>query len=520
MYKKIILFLFLLFVLPSLLFGCGTEDINMESTLKSINESNAGRLFPLDIDTLNSDKYKEEIEEYLKQLNPNIDIPKANYAFGDLDNDSIPELALYIERDSQDLEDQGALVIYKLINNEYKILDRVPMNYDNANNILKIGMLSKEHAGILVNNQVGVKAAVTYGYILENGQLKNILNPARVNLISLEAVESIEDIDQDGILEFGILTIDPETEETRVEDAKKIFLWYKWDGIDGAIFVRKDIVDKKNRREFRASGAIDSLIPGSESFVEGLQRNMDETSKPELSSLLSSHINNLEVNSSYNSLDVAALFSKYIKMSSLLDLLERYNLTDNRINDIDYIKRDSVLKNEADLKSILTKNLNKGYYLSLDGGRYIYTPHYSKFISDFSKSLTKELQGYFGIMAKSTEIPYIDKDTLLIDKINLAKRLQEIENYKITYSYSEHIENINKLYKDYLWALLFYSTEGEIMMDSKIVSDKELDKLIDIVNSYPETYFSQVINELLVLLNNNQNSLSPEMREKIIQMIR
>ncbi|NMA48183.1 MAG: hypothetical protein GX947_00180 [Tissierellia bacterium] len=58
------------------------------------------------------------------------------------------------------------------------------------------------------------------------------------------------------------------------------------------------------------------------------------------------------------------------------------------------------------------------------------------------------------------------------------------------------------------------------MMDSKIVSDKELDKLIDIVNSYPETYFSQVINELLVLLNNNQNSLSPEMREKIIQMIR
>ena len=58
------------------------------------------------------------------------------------------------------------------------------------------------------------------------------------------------------------------------------------------------------------------------------------------------------------------------------------------------------------------------------------------------------------------------------------------------------------------------------MMGSKIVSDKELDKLIDIVNLYPETYFSQVINELLVLLNNNQNSLSPEMREKIIQMIR
>ncbi len=512
MNKRIFLFLFLLFIISSLLFGCGTEDMQMNLSLESINESN--------VDILNSSKYKNHIEEHLKQLDPEINISKVNYAFGDLDGDSIPELALYIERDPEDLGDQGALVVYKLINNEYKMLDKVPMNYDNANNILKLGMLSKEQAGILINNQVGIKAAVTYGYILEDGKLKSILNPKKVNLISLDSMESIEDIDGDGILEFGIFTVDPETEETKVEDAKKIILWYKWDGFDGAIFVKKDIIKAKSTRKSRASGAMDSLIPGSEHFLEGLQKNMDASSKSYLSALLSCHIKNLEVNSSYNSLDIAALFSKYIKNSSLLDFLETYNLTNNRINDIDYIKRNKVLEAEADLKSMLTKNLNKGYYLSLKEGRYIYTPYYSKFASDFSKSLTKELQGYLGIMTKSTDLPHVNQDTLLIDKIDLAKRLQEIENYRIAYSYSEHIDSINNLYRDYLSALLFYSTEGGILMDSKIVSDKELDMFIDIVNSYPEAYFSQLVNELLVLLNNNQNSLSPEIRKQITQSIR
>lgn len=512
MSKRIFLFLFLLFIIPSILFGCGSEDMNMDSSLESINESN--------IDLLNSNKFKNEIEEYLIQLNPELDISKSNYAFGDLDGDSIPELALYIERDPEDLDDQGALVVYKLVDEEYKELDRVPMNYDNANHLLELGVLAKEQPGILLSNQVGVKATVTYGYILQDGALKSILNPKRVNLISFDAIEAIEDIDQDGILEFGILTIDPETEETKVEDAKKVILWYKWDGIDGAIFVKKDSIEAKSMARVRSSGPIDSLIPGSESFVQGLEKSMDDYSKIELSSLLSSHIKNLEMNSSYNSLDIAALFSKYTKKSSLLDLLETYNLTDNKINDIDYLKKDTVLESESDLKSLLIKNLNKGYYLSLEDGRYIYTPYYAKFGTDFTKSLTKELQGYFGIMAKSVETPYINKDTLLIDKIDLAKRLHEIENYILTYSYSEHIENLNVLYKDYLRALIFNSADGEILIDTNIISDKEVDVFIDIVNSYPETYFSQVLNRLLVLLQENQNSLNAEMQKEISQMIR
>lgn len=520
MNKKIFLFLFLLTIIPLFLFGCVNKNTSMDSVLEIIENSYTNGSLALDMTELNSDKYKKEIEDYLKQLDLNLDLTNINYKFGDLDGDLIPELVLYTGRNLEDLNDQGALVVYKLFDNMYKELDRVAMNYDNSNYIIKIGMLSDNQAGVYLINQVGVEAAVTYGYILEDNKIKNILNPKRVNLISFYSMESIKDINQDGILEFGVLTVDPETEETKVEDAQKIILWYKWDGFDGAIFVRKDDLNSRSLRSIKSFETNDSLNPGSETFIPEMQNNMDNYSKLQLSSLLSSHVKNLEMNSPYNNLDVSGLFSKHLENSSLLGLLEDYNLTKNKINDINYIQNDLILETKTDLKSVLISNLNKGYYLGFSNGSYTYTPYYSEISNMFSKKLTKELQGYLSIMSKSSETPYHNKGVLLIDKIDLAKRLFEIENYKTTYSYSMHIENINILYKDYLFALLFFSTEGEILTDSNIISDNDLDKLVEVVNSYPETYFSQVINDLLVFLNKNQNTLGLEARKKIIQMIR
>ena len=112
MNKRIYLFLFLLFILPSLFLACSAEDIKMDSTLESMQNSKSSGVFPLDIDMLNTDKYKEEIEEYLIKLNPKIDILKSNYQFGDLDGDLFPELVVYVERDAKELNDKGALLVY------------------------------------------------------------------------------------------------------------------------------------------------------------------------------------------------------------------------------------------------------------------------------------------------------------------------------------------------------------------------------------------------------------------------
>ena len=75
---------------------------------------------------------------------------------------------------------------------------------------------------------------MTYGFIVEEGKLKSILNPRKVNLVSIFTENRIEDIDGDGILEFSVYTVDPETEDSSVEGSDKMTLWYQWDGKTGA----------------------------------------------------------------------------------------------------------------------------------------------------------------------------------------------------------------------------------------------------------------------------------------------
>lgn len=112
------------------------------------------------------------------------------------------------------------------------------MNYDNTNYEIAIGKISEATKGILLNNSVGAHSGITYGFILEDNKLKSILNENKISLISIYTENQIKDIDNDGILEFSIFTIDPETEGKNIEDSDKMVLWYKWDGKDSGDLVK------------------------------------------------------------------------------------------------------------------------------------------------------------------------------------------------------------------------------------------------------------------------------------------
>ena len=96
------------------------------------------------------------------------------------------------------------------------------MNYDNTNYELVIGKIGPKQNGILLNNQAGSQSGITYGFILEDGKLVKALNENKINLISINTENEIMDINKDGILEFSILTIDPENRDPSTKDANKI----------------------------------------------------------------------------------------------------------------------------------------------------------------------------------------------------------------------------------------------------------------------------------------------------------
>ena len=199
-------------------------------------------------DFLNDKQYMSKMSDLVDLLVDNKLIKEEHFKIANLNEDNIPELVVFRQRNPEDVNDQGALEVYGFINDKYSLLSRVSMNYDNTNYALVIGKVGPEQNGILLNNQAGSQSAITYGFILDDGNLVSILNPNKINLVSINTENEIKDMDKDGILEFSIITIDPESNMADNKTIDRIKYWYKWDGKDGADLVKfEKIKDKKSQ---------------------------------------------------------------------------------------------------------------------------------------------------------------------------------------------------------------------------------------------------------------------------------
>ncbi|WP_422487282.1 hypothetical protein [Gudongella sp. DL1XJH-153] len=542
MKNKIYSLLILTIIFGIILSGCGSssQDMNTMTAEDSIES-----FFPFDDSLLESEFTRNKIESYLLQINPDVDISEGHYAIGDLTGDEIPEIAMYIKRNPANIDDQGSLLVYSYDSSEYVLTDKVHMNYDNTNYILKIGNISDNVRGLLLSNQVGSKAGVTYGFILEERSLKNILNPKKVNLFSVTTSNSIMDIDGDGILEFSICSIDPETTADNPSDADIIELWYRWNGKDSADFIdisenaSEDSMIVATPRESQMMEApqefgimteteesqiavmtIDEPYPGNTDYRDYLIENLDNYSAMEVTNNLKEHIFSLKVNKSYRSLDVATLFSKYMKDYSFDSFFEKYGLSQERLNDEEYLGRDRILQSESDLKEMMIRNLDLGYLLVAGNGKYNYEIDYGGFVDDFGGNITNEFRKYLKIMSRETSSPHRNNGLLLIDKSSLADRITEIEAFRLTYSYSEFKDEVLAIYENYMNSMLYLTQTGDVF-DQETGNYKDNSKQIlqEIINKYPDSHMSDVINIMLEKVETSNGIITPTIRKEISSMI-
>ena len=308
MAKKLTLLILMMILLSLFIYGCNvdTEDIlpstiTLEDSIKEIITSKGN----------NYDFLSDEL--FIKKVN---ELGLSNhFAVGNLDDDSIPELVVFVERNPNDTNDQGKLEVYKFTGEKYNLLDSVAMNFDNTNYLMTVGKISQRQNGIFLSNQVGAHAGVNYGYVLENAKLKSILNDKKISLISIYTENEIRDIDDDGILEFSIYTIDPETIEQSSKGSDKLILWYKWDGKDSGTLVQVDRVPGEGSPDLISMNAENKQLELSEvDFFEYLKEYMAEYDKYELTELIKKHIISLNSNLYNRSLEVESLFSKWSKL--------------------------------------------------------------------------------------------------------------------------------------------------------------------------------------------------------------
>lgn len=472
-------------------------------------------------DFLNDEQYMSKMNELVNLLVDNNLIKEEHFEIGNLNDDNIPELVVFRERDPKDVDDQGALEIYGFLADKYGLLSRVPMNYDNTNYELLIGKIGPGQNGILLNNQAASQSGVTYGFILEEGNLVSVLNGSKINLVSINTDNEIKDIDKDGILEFSIVTLDPESNDESTKDVNKIKYWYKWDGLDGAELVKHEKIRNNSPKKPQNSSkdilkeANTIIASDRQSFIEYLETNKASLSTIDTTRLLIEYFNTMIVESKAKEVVVNSLFSKYQLDNSNDYLLNKYELSLERLNDSAYLSREKVLSSETELKEHLINNLKLGYKLSDKDGKYIYSINYQTFLDKFGENILKEYRDYYRILALNSNNPFVKNGTLMIDIEKLAERIILIDNFKMTYPYSEFIDDLKPIYNDYLSTFLFGSINSPVFdKESGLINEEILSQYNSIREKYPLLNLSDIITNYLNELRINGNRINSDIKEK------
>lgn len=518
MTKKKLLLLYLVIVLTILIIGCSGKtlmpmELSSEESLREIIISK-GKSYNF----LNDGLYADNIDTFVNSIKTESSKSQISYTVGNLDEDNIPELVIFVGKNPDDLNDKGSLQLYKFNGQRYSLLDKVPMNFDISNYQMEIGHISRDKKGILLNNNVGPKSGMTYGFIVEQGKLKSILNNKKINLISIFTKNQIRDIDNDGILEFSIYTVDPETEDISAEGSDKMTIWYQWNGKDSANILkleRKDLSKENPNPELynQLENKIESDFSG---FLEALRENKTQLSKYDNTELLKKYISKLK-NKSYNkSLQIENLFIEYQKGQSFNYIFDKYGLDIDKLNNIEYLSREKVLKDEGKIKEHIIGNRKLAYKLNTQEGIYYYSVDYKTLINLFVDNLTREYGDYLQILSLDSENPFLNDGSLAISTDNLVDRILITESFKMVYPYSELINEVNEIYELYLLMYLYGENhDPNFDIGNNKMKESALKEFRAKVDKYPFTNFSDILRDFLGWLEGNSYFIDDNIREKL-----
>lgn len=518
MKKKNFLLLNLMLALIIFIIGCSAEE-TMPAELSS-EEPSRRSMSSSDEDTNSSSQsiYIDNIDALVNSIKSKNPKSQVSYTSGSLNEDDIPEIAVFIGKNPDDIEDKGSLEIYKFNGQIYSLVDKTPMNFDLSNYQIEIGNIAKNQKGILLNNNVGPKSGMTYGFIVEEGKLKSILNPRKVNLVSIFTENRIEDIDGDGILEFSVYTVDPETEDSSVEGSDKMTLWYQWDGKTGAEILevdRKDLSkDPSNEDLYKKLDAmIDVNFP---EFINSLMENKDEISNYGNTELLKKYIRKLTNKSYDKSLEIENLFIQYQEGQSFNYIFDKYGITIEKLNDIDYLNRDKVLKDEKEIKEHIINNRELAYKLNTQEGIYYYLVDYKKLLNLFGDNLTREYSDYLQILALDSENPFLNDGSITISRDNLIDRILITESFKMIYPYSDLIPEINRIYELYFTMYLYGENhDPNFNIDNNKMKESALKDFQAKIDKYEFTNFADILTDFLKWIEENSGFINDDVREKL-----
>ncbi len=518
MRRNIYLFLSLFLMIIMLAVGCENqvnpqEETNLEDTIRQTVASKSKNY-----NFLKDEHFMENIDKFIDKIKAKNSNSNISYTVGLLDEDNIPEIAVFIGKDPTKSEDTGRLEIYGFKDFKYVLLDSEDMNYDVSNYQMEIGKISEDQRGLFLNNKARANSGVTYGYILEEDKLKSILDNEKICLISISTDNEIKDIDGDGILNFSISTIDPETEASDVENADKMTIWYRWNESDTGkvIKVERNDLSKAPSNKTAYRKISQSLERDFSKSLDLLQSNKDLLSKYDTTKLLKEYIDQLNSKSYDKSLEIGKLFQEHQEGQSLDYLFLKYDLDTEKINQVGFLSSSRAFKDEPRLKNHLVKNLDLGYKLNLREGLYYYSTDYDRLLDLFKDYTTREYEDYLKILSLNSQSTYLPNGDLAISDENLVDRILLVESFKMVYPFSDLFKEISYAYRVYVSSYLYGDSKNpKFDPESGKIKDKALEEFNTRIEKYPYTTFAGILRDFLDAVKDNNNKINDNIRERL-----
>lgn len=134
------------------------------------------------------------------------------------------------------------LSLYNYKKDKLELIDNLEIQAYNMSYLdVKIGKVSLDKKGIFINIPLETHSSYTELIVIESNKFKKVFKDTN-KTYQIYPVGN-EDIDNDGIIEIGMLTKPIGYENENLIDIPWINTWYKWDGNEGLIFVLENYYD-------------------------------------------------------------------------------------------------------------------------------------------------------------------------------------------------------------------------------------------------------------------------------------
>lgn len=440
-----------------------------------------------------------------------------HFNIGNLDGDNIPEIVVYEQRSFENVNDEGALVLYKYKDGKYKEAHRLSMNYDNTIENLVIGQGEKGKNAVFVNSLVGAHSEQFYLFTMDNDKLNSRINPKKARLLSVYSSAQIKDIDKDGILEFSVYDIDPESSDSSCAGSDKINIWYKWNGKDGVKFIKYEKVgeSKKAQTDLAVISNYNNLINKGQlsKAYYYLKANKNKLSIKDNTDAVEVYLSALNKRLS----SINTTFSKYqekYKMFENQGIMKMYKLKASDLNNINIIKNPDVFSKEKDLKDMLLNANSMGFKVATAEGSYYFVIDHQKLL-DFSTSVSSEMDEYLNIFAAESNKPALYEEHVKIPLDEIASRIAAMEEFELMYPYSKYLPEINEMHEWYLRGYIF----GTYDFANHKVSAETLKSYEKSMKNYDYLILHDILKTYTEGLNESGNIVTQKLLDKMNQVI-